>query len=415
VQELIMMLNEVLDQIIRPHVEVVGHKLSAFQVFGYLGLAAAVTLSLSLVAYLGLALWVMAVIILAAVATFFLLALLTKTIVGEEQLTYYHHEIMVMVVAALLLRLLRQPAGSFLDATILGIGTFLVWGRIGCLMVGCCHGRPCRWGVRYGAEHQAVGFAPCYVGVRLFPIQIIELLWVACLVLVGSFLVVGGSPPGAALAGYVVAYSLGRFCFEFARGDRDRHYLWGFSEAQWISLLLMVGVVGAGWLEVLPWHGFHLVGAVALVLTMCIVASSRRLSSSTRHRLLNPHHLHEMAMLLKEFETPGIEPACGSTLVRIGGTSLGVQLSTSSIPSPAGEVAHYTFSSKQGVLSKASAELLAKLIRRLNEADGASRLIECKSGIFHLVIQPIPDQSSRSRLREGSGSSWAWWRSVAGK
>ena len=70
---------------------------------------------------------------------------------GEERIIYYRHEIAVMVVAALLLWLLRQPLLPYLDVTILGIGMFLTCGRMGCFMVGCCHGRPHDWGVCYRA------------------------------------------------------------------------------------------------------------------------------------------------------------------------------------------------------------------------------------------------------------------------
>ena len=114
-------------------------------------------------------------------------------------------------------------------------------------MVGCCHGRPHRWGVCYREEHAAVGFTPYFVGVRLFPIQAVESLWVFCIVTTGVTFVLNGRPAGAALAWYVVTYDLGRFCFEFLRGDPDRPYLWGFSQPQWISLLLMCGWYGRRW------------------------------------------------------------------------------------------------------------------------------------------------------------------------
>src|SRR5262249_7343149 len=158
---------------------------------------------------------------------------------------YYHHEIAVMLAAMALLWLTSEPLLPFLDITILGIGAFLACGRIGCLMVGCCHGRPHHWGIRYKPEHAVAGFTPYYVGIVLFPIQLVESLWVAGVVIVGVLLIVNGSPAGSALAWYVVAYDLGRFFFEFMRGDPDRPYLWCFSQPQWISIVLMAFVVVA--------------------------------------------------------------------------------------------------------------------------------------------------------------------------
>ena len=168
-------------------------------------------------------------------------------ITGEEKLIYYHHEIAESLNIALFLWLIHQPLLPYLDISILGIGTFLFCGRLGCLMVGCCHGRPSAWGVRYREEHVAGGFAPYLVGVRLFPIQAVEFLWVFCMVVFGINIFLGDLPPGTTLVWYVVAYDTGRFYFEFLRGDAERPYIWGFSQPQWISVILMCLVV---WLEI---------------------------------------------------------------------------------------------------------------------------------------------------------------------
>ena len=55
----------------------------------------------------------------------------------------------MIAVATVLLSLLDAPVLSYLDVTVLSLGLFLAWGRLGCLMAGCCHGRPQNWGVRY--------------------------------------------------------------------------------------------------------------------------------------------------------------------------------------------------------------------------------------------------------------------------
>src|SRR5262249_2645134 len=149
------------------------------------GLALAWVLALALVARRGLPLWPMAVVALAAMATFLALAAVTKVVTGEGRLVYYHPEVAGLAPAGLRLRLLERLVLAYLDAPILGVGAFLACGRIGCLLVGCCHGRPARFGVRYRAEHAAAGFTPYYVGVRLFPVQAVESLWVFLLVAVG--------------------------------------------------------------------------------------------------------------------------------------------------------------------------------------------------------------------------------------
>src|SRR5262249_46458556 len=150
---------------------------SAFQLCGGGGFVCAVALALLLVSWQGLPLWIMTTLVLSSVLTFFALAMMTKMVSGTEQLTYHHHEIAVLGVAIIVLALLREPILSYLDGTILGAGAFLMCGRIGCLMAGCCHGRPCRWGLRYREEHADAGFTPYYVGVPLFPVQALESLW----------------------------------------------------------------------------------------------------------------------------------------------------------------------------------------------------------------------------------------------
>lgn len=237
--------NRTLDKLVRPQVLVLGRSLPAFQVCGVTGLGPAILLAMIFVMYLGLSPFVMVGLVAAAVIVFFGLVMATKIITGEERIIYYHHEIAVMMMAALFLWLTHQPMLPYLDITILGIGTFLFCGRIGCLMVGCCHGRPCRWGVCYRMEHAEAGFTPYLVGVRLFPIQAVESLWVFCIVVTGITFILRGWPPGTALAWYVIAYDTGRFCFEFLRGDADRPYLLGFSQPQWISVVLMCFLVWA--------------------------------------------------------------------------------------------------------------------------------------------------------------------------
>ena len=119
------------------------------------------------------------------------------------------------------------------DIATLGIGTFLVFGRLGCFAVACCHGRPSRFGVVYGADHVRVGFWARWQGRRLWPTQLVES--VASLVLVVVGLVVGWTKPGLPAVIYIAGYSVLRFALELVRGDTFRPYRLGLSEAQWTS------------------------------------------------------------------------------------------------------------------------------------------------------------------------------------
>lgn len=77
-------LNNYLDHLIRPEIRQCHNSWPAFQVCGYMGLALAVMLAMTLAAHLGLSLVTLAALILAAVLTFFGPVMATKIIMGEE-------------------------------------------------------------------------------------------------------------------------------------------------------------------------------------------------------------------------------------------------------------------------------------------------------------------------------------------
>lgn len=389
--------NRSFDRWIRPEAHVLRRPTSTFKVCGYTGLVLAILLAMALVIRQGLSPWVMAGLVAAAMATFLALAMATKIVTGEEQLIYYHHEIAVVVVSAALLALAGRPVLPYLDAVLLGIGTFLACGRVGCLMVGCCHGRPHRWGVVYRDEHVKAGFTPYFAGVRLFPIQAVESAWVLVTVVVGTGMVLNGQPPGTAMAWYVIVYDVGRFCFEFARGDPARRYFLGFSEGQWTSLLLMCVVVALEQTGTLVFHSWHAVATAGLALAMLAVALGRRSTKPSRYQVLHPHHVRELAEALAVAVRPrpgeGSPPPAGDRTARtvyVADTSLGIRISGGTIDSGGtGPVRHYTLSCRHGLMSEEIAEAVANLVVKLTGTAGRSELLSSGRGIFHLVIRPV--------------------------
>ncbi len=389
-----------LDRLAQVRVRALSRFWPAFQVCGLIGLLSGVLLALALVGNSGLPVWPMIAIVFVAPGAFLSLVMTTKIITGEERIIYYHHEIAVMLVAAVLLWLTGQPMLPYLDITILGIGAFLACGRIGCFMVGCCHGRPNRWGVRYTREHAAAGFTHYYVGVRLFPIQLVESLWVSGVVVIGVLLILNGRPAGSALAWYVVAYDLGRFFFEFLRGDPDRPYLWSFSQPQWISVVLMVLVAALEQIGLLPLTWWHFLAAAFLVTVTLAIAVRRRLRNLPKYRLLHPHHVREIAGVIEGIADPPSESfrpfrwtvAQGQDsrpdTVRIGTTSAGIQISAGKIlDRQAGPVRHYTLSCRGADMSEEAAQLLAGVIGELKHYGPCPRLVRTDRGIFHALFK----------------------------
>jgi hypothetical protein len=386
-----------INKLIHPFIRVLGRNWSSFKLCGLIAVVCAVALCALLITKVGLSLWVLARIVLAVMLTFLGLAMATKLMTGIEKLTYYHHLVAVLVVVSILLRLSRLPILPYLDITILGMGTLTIIGRVGCLMAGCCHGRPHRWGVRYRDTHVAVGFPPHFVGVNLLPVQAFESLWALGAVAVGSTLVYGGSEPGETLSCYLLAYAVGRFVLEFFRGDGARSYFWGFSEAQWISLFVVLTVAAAGAAGWSPFRWWHGMTAASLALAMGTLAVTSRLNCTSGSRLLQAKHVEEMAETLFELslqvDGAGTMPSqnCPESSILMACTSLGVRMSVGHAPSPAGPLKHYALSLQDRPMSVETARLLGSLIARLRHSEASIEIKQGNSDVFHLLVHPSID------------------------
>jgi hypothetical protein len=379
-------LNHALDTFVHPYIHTHGHDWSAFKMCGYTGLGMAVLLAMSLTLKRGLSPWVMGIIICSAILTFYGLAYATKIIKGAESLTYYHHEIGVIFIAACLLWLLHQPVLAYLDATLLGVGLFLVFGRVGCLMVGCCHGRPSSFGVCYREEHAAAGFTPYYLGIRLFPIQAVEALWVFLIVITGSRLVWQGQPPGTAFVWYVIIYDIGRFAFEFVRGDPGRPYYKGFSEAQWISVGLTWAVALAELTHILPLRLWHIGVAVGLLTVVICIFLWRRLEGNTGNLFLYPSHMKEIAEIVESLSASPLLPDISISVAR---TSFGIQISSGIVTRKADQICHFSISGQNDRISEDSARMIASSILLFKRYRGKSELVRGNNGVYHLLLDSL--------------------------
>jgi hypothetical protein len=397
-------LNQWLDRLARPRVWLGQRARSSFRVCGVTGYMFAVLLTSLLTRHQGLSVAVLFGIAMAGALTFLALALITKIIMGRETLIYYHHEIAVMLVVALALWLARQPVLPYLDVTILGLGAFLACGRIGCFMVGCCHGRPHRFGVCYQREHADEGFPSWYVRVRLFPIQLVESGLVLLIVLVGSSLILARAEPGAALGWYLVAYGVMRFILEFSRGDAGRPYWLGFSEAQWTSLILMNAAVLAQWLGFLQLHPWHALATLLMAAWMVGIVLKRRYRPDPAFELLRPAHMREIAVLARSTVSPESEAEHSrgtrtTKPIAVGSTSKGLRISSSRIEESGQSIDHFALSRKPQRLDGKLAGALAELICRLRMAPGPQELVTRNQGVYHLLIRdPAPQPAMRTFL-----------------
>ena len=386
-----------------PSISLLGKPRPAFQVCGYTGLFLGFVQSAVLVSYLGLSQLTLFGITGVVILTFLGLTMITKVIVGRELIIYYHHEIAVIVMVTVFLRLTGQPALPYLDVTILGVGLFLALGRVGCLMAGCCYGRPWRWGVTYGHEHVAAGFAEHLAGVRLFPIQIIESGFALLIVVTGIGAILEGYPPGTAFTFYVFVYAAGRFCFEFFRGDSTRPYLWGFSEAQWISLSIALADVWAEHAGLVPAYGWHAAVPLLMATAMLAIGLKMHFERPSRFELLHPRHIRELAEAIQflkgtldplQFDV-SLPPESASNVIYVANTSLGCRISTGEVTRGSHPIRHYSLSQDSAPLSASSARLLAATIGRLHHPSCSFDLVAGEWGVFHVMFASFPISSEQ--------------------
>jgi len=360
-----------LEGVPRTHVSIAGHRHGAFYTTGWLGFWLAAALTISLCAATGLSVLVQAAIAALSAIVYFSIVRVARRVYGRQALIYYHHVLAFLAVAAVFAAVLGEPVLAYLDVTACGLGLFTAVARVGCLMVGCCHGQPARHGIPYGPEHERYGIPLYLVGVRLMPVQAIEAAGCLLLAIAGSAAVLAGAAAGTALTIFLAGYAALRFALEWLRGDLARPYALGLSEAQWTSLGLALVVAALAATDVLPGGPTAILPAVVLL----VAAVATVLGRVPRHReLLAPTHVRELAHRLG-----GLEPSRPDHVITTV-TSRGLQVSM-------GETrgyAHYTLST-DAPLDAGSDVRLARLVLWICRDESEPELIPGGDGAIHVV------------------------------
>jgi len=205
-------------------------------------------------------LWIAIASFAVAIALF--LAAITKVVFGVEQFSFLHYQIAALTSTGALLAVMHVPVLPALDLLALTLAVAQGIGRIGCASAGCCHGRPFRFGVRYGEGR----VAQHWVGARLLPVQGIESC--ALLLLATATALTIGRDSGTAFVLYALTSAVTRFVLELLRGDARRQFS-GLSEAQWICLITAIAI--ATWQR----GATVIVAALLLVATIVLVRAGR--------------------------------------------------------------------------------------------------------------------------------------------
>ncbi len=169
-------------------------------------------------------------------------------------LTYYGGLIGASIAAVYLLRRDRFPFWKAADMAGFAIPIGLAFGRMGCLLAGCCFGSTCElpWSLSFpghspASEAQAKALvikSRELASLHVHPTQIYEsvlslAIAALCLVVVHP----RKRYDGQVFAVFLVLYAVVRFVLEFLRRDDRGGLLW-LSTSQWIGVLL-IGSAGA--------------------------------------------------------------------------------------------------------------------------------------------------------------------------
>lgn len=130
----------------------------------------------------------------------------------------------------------KLPVWKIADILAPSIALGSVFGRIGCLLNGCCFGRACDlpWAISYPAEHVAGG-------ALVHPVQVYDALLNLVLFIGLEFFVTRRKFDGQVFALYLMGYAVFRSIAEYFRGDYPTDHIHnGLTSAQLVSIGIFV-------------------------------------------------------------------------------------------------------------------------------------------------------------------------------
>jgi phosphatidylglycerol:prolipoprotein diacylglycerol transferase len=155
----------------------------------------------------------------------------------QTGLVFYGGFIFAVAAGIIYTRLKRASIPVVLDIAAPSIAIGQAIGRIGCLMSGCCYGKPTwvPWGIKFP-----------HVDYRVHPTQIYEALATFLIFLLLVWFRRHKTRDGQIAWLYMVTYAMARFVIEFFRGDNP-HIAFGLTLSQIISVVALVAAVPLGY------------------------------------------------------------------------------------------------------------------------------------------------------------------------
>lgn len=389
-----MDLNGWFDALPRTRFGAASREVPAFRTCGVTGFYVAVAVALGGGLLAGRSLPVIALLCLTAALSFFAYTYLRRWVTGRETLVLLEHVWFAEACMAGVLMALREPVLAHLDVIAPAMCVFLAAGRMGCLLVGCCHGRPSSLGIVYGEAAVADGFPRHLQGVRLFPVQALELVGLLAIGLT-ALVALPWAAPGAVFAWFLAGYAVLRFGTEAMRGDKRPHWL-GLSVARWMAIAEM-GV--ALWIARDPGSPAERDALVLAVLAAAIPAALYvRRKFDRRPALLAPSHLEELRAVVRGAAVGAI-PSGGDFLPpSVSPTSAGVRIGVTPAVSAAGWL-HASFSLPD---DRRDLLLLCDIVQSAFPAVPPHTAHATPGGVLHVSLPVIAEGTGPEHLDPGA-------------
>ncbi|HUL51324.1 MAG TPA: prolipoprotein diacylglyceryl transferase [Candidatus Nitrosotalea sp.] len=153
-------------------------------------------------------------------------------------LVYYGGFIGASLACILYTRIRNIPLWKTADVLAPGIALGYFFGRFGCLMNGCCYGRPTDlpWAIQFPKDHETHG-------VPVHPTQVYDSLLNLGLYAGLAWLFRHRKFDGQVFAAYLISYAILRGFVELFRGDYPTYYLGGWATP---AHLVSAGILVAG-------------------------------------------------------------------------------------------------------------------------------------------------------------------------
>lgn len=133
----------------------------------------------------------------------------------------------------------KMPIRPFLDIMAYVGPTVHAFGRMGCLMAGCCYGKVCNSPLGITFTHPDSLAKP--KNIPLYPTQLFDIFLNICILLVVYYFDKKKKFDGQLFLIYLILYAIGRSIVEIYRGDSERGFVFGnISHSQFIATFIIL-------------------------------------------------------------------------------------------------------------------------------------------------------------------------------